>query len=108
MTTFCSSSQAQIKADQFIDFTQAARISTQFEFSWGSAWSDANGDGFPDLFVSNHFQERTKNPPIIYYSNSEGTFTKDTVPFYNRTADMHGAGWFDFDNDGDKDLTITT
>ena len=108
LTTFCSSSQAQIKADQFIDFTQAARISTQFEFSWGSAWSDANGDGFPDLFVSNHFQERTKNPPIIYYSNSEGTFTKDTVPFYNRTADMHGAGWFDFDNDGDKDLTITT
>ncbi len=98
----------QISSKQFEDYSIRAGLIYGDDFSWGSSWSDGNGDGFPDLFVSNHFQERSNNPPALYFSGPEGVFSREAVPNYLNTADMHGAGWFDFDNDGDQDLMITT
>lgn len=100
--------RAQFYAKQFEDVAPKIGIGTSTELSWGSAWGDANGDGFPDLFVSNHYQEISRNEPALFFSTPEGKFRRDSVPFYKRASDMHGAGWFDFDNDGDQDLTITT
>gem|GEM_PF-620637 len=102
------STYAQFYAKQFVDVAPQIGFGSTPEFSWGSAWGDANGDGYPDLFVSNHYQELSKNKPYLFFSTPEGKFRRDSVPFYKRTSDMHGAGWFDFDNDGDQDLTITT
>jgi len=102
------STSAQFYAKQFEDVAPKIGIGSKPELTWGSAWGDANGDGFPDLFVSNHYQELSRNQPYLFFSTPEGKFRRDSVPYYKRTSDMHGAGWFDFDNDGDQDLTITT
>ncbi len=98
---------AQISSKQFEDYSVRLGISGD-NFSWGSSWADGNGDGYPDFFVSNHYQERSGNQPYLYLSNPGERFTLTAVPDYMNTLDMHGAGWFDFDNDGDQDLMITT
>jgi hypothetical protein len=69
--------------------------------SMGLAWGDYNGDGWPDLYTSNHAALSS-----LYANNHDGTFSnifpsKWTNP---STPDKHGAAWADFDNDGDQDL----
>jgi hypothetical protein len=69
--------------------------------TFGSSWGDANGDGRPDLWVSNH--ART---PSLYYSLPGNTFV-DVTPYFvvgTLNKDSHGAAWADFDADGDLDL----
>jgi hypothetical protein len=104
------SASAQFYPGQFKDFTTRVGIDNTPELSWGSAWGDVNGDGYPDLFVGNHYQIVVKNskPPVLYLSNPTGVFSTDSVPNFRNVSDMHGAGWLDFDNDGDKDLVVTT
>jgi hypothetical protein len=71
-----------------------------------SAWGDLNGDGWPDLWVSNHHMK----PPSLYLNLRNGSFldvAPDTLSEDIR-ADFHGAAWADFDNDGDQDLFVTT
>jgi hypothetical protein len=89
--------QAQI---EFEEVTQDAGIS-YIGKSWGASWGDFNGDGWPDLWIGNH-----DNSPLLILNNIDGTFTDFThiVTGYCDYADMHGAAWADFDNDGDQDL----
>ncbi len=85
---------------QFEDVSHQAGI-TRIGESWGNAWGDFDGDGFLDLWTTNH-----KHKPSLYRNNQDGTFTDiidevwDAYPF----ADTHGVAWADFDNDGDQDL----
>ena len=74
----------------------------------GAAWGDFNGDGFPDLFVPNHRLEG--NTSNLYLNQRDGTFVDvaSTVLSVSPFADLHGAAWADFDNDGDQDLIATT
>ena len=75
--------------------------------SWGAAWGDFNGDGWPDLWTPNHGMH-----PSLYINNQDGTFTDiasvdilpDDILGFVRGYDAHGAAWADFDNDGDQDL----
>ncbi len=75
--------------------------------SWGASWGDFNGDGWPDLWTSNHGMK-----PALYINNQDGTFTNiasaellpDGVWDKLYGYDTHGAAWADFDNDGDQDL----
>ncbi len=100
---------AQLRSDQFVECGAEMGLLQQDFASWGSAWGDANGDGFPDLFIGNHYQKkREDSAPMLYLSTAEGRFKLDSLPNYDATPDMHGAGWLDFDNDGDQDLIITT
>lgn len=73
----------------------------------GASWGDFNGDGFPDLFVPNHRLEG--NTPNLYLNQGDGTFVDvaSTVLSVHPLADLHGAAWADFDNDGDQDLIAT-
>ena len=71
-----------------------------------SAWGDFNGDGWPDLWVSNHWHQR----PSLYLNKQDGTFVdvaSETL-VGDLAADFHGAAWADFDNDGDQDLIVLT
>lgn len=86
--------------DLFEEVTTEAGFSYVGE-SYGASWGDFNGDGRPDLWVGNHVQI-----PNLFVNQPDGTFIDvvDQVwPGRNR-ADTHGAGWADFDNDGDQDL----
>ncbi len=84
----------------FEDVSHQAGI-TRVGESWGNAWGDFDGDGYLDLWTTNH-----KHKPSLYRNNGDGTFTDiidqvwDAYPF----ADTHGVAWADFDNDGDQDL----
>ncbi|MEX0708268.1 MAG: CRTAC1 family protein [Woeseia sp.] len=91
---------------QFDDLARFAGVDEATE-SYGASWGDLNGDGYPDLFVSNH-----RKQPTVYVNMRDGTFRaidQQVVPWVNRSfADTHGGTWADFDNDGDQDLIITT
>ena len=87
---------------QFEDVSQHAGI-TRIGESWGNAWGDFDGDGYLDLWATNH-----KQKPSLYRNNGDGTFTDiiDEVWDANPHADTHGVAWADFDNDGDQDLVV--
>ena len=87
---------------QFEDVSQRAGITRMGE-SWGNAWGDFDGDGYLDLWATNH-----KHKPSLYRNNGDGTFTDiiDRVWDANPFTDTHGAAWADFDNDGDQDLIV--
>ena len=87
---------------QFEEVSQHAGI-TRIGESWGNAWGDFDGDGYLDLWATNH-----RHKPSLYRNNRDGTFTDiiDIVWEANPAADTHGAAWADFDNDGDQDLIV--
>ena len=87
---------------RFEEVSQQAGI-TRIGESWGNAWGDFNGDGYLDLWATNH-----KHKPSLYRNNGDGTFTDiiDTVWDANPFTDTHGVAWADFDNDGDQDLIV--
>jgi hypothetical protein len=90
----------------FNDASVAAGIDRRGE-SYGASWGDLNGDGYPDIFTSNHRQR-----PSLFLNMGDGTFFDtgpQVLPWRNRQrADTHGATWSDFDNDGDQDLLVST
>ncbi len=85
---------------QFEETTELAGISHKGE-TWGASWGDANGDGLPDLWVSNHLKF-----PSLYINNGNSTFVDRASELISNWvfADTHGAAWADYDNDGDQDL----
>ena len=87
---------------QFEDVSQQAGF-TRIGESWGNAWGDFDGDGYLDLWATNH-----RHKPSLYRNNGDGTFTNiiDEVWNANPTSDTHGVAWADFDNDGDQDMII--
>ena len=89
---------------QFEEVSQRAGI-TRIGQSWGNAWGDFDGDGYLDLWATNH-----KQKPSLYRNNGDGTFIDiiDEVWDANPYADTHGVAWADFDNDGDQDLIVVS
>ena len=87
---------------QFEDVSAHAGIHRTGE-SWGNAWGDFDGDGYLDLWATNH-----KQKPSLYRNNRDGTFTNiiDQVWRAHAYADTHGVAWADFDNDADQDLMV--
>ncbi len=68
--------------------------------SFGASWGDLNNDGFPDLWVGNHYRS-----PSLYLNNGNGQFTDVANSVWpGPVRDSHGAAWGDFDRDGDEDL----
>jgi len=68
----------------------------------GASWGDFDGDGYPDLLVSN-----ITGPPRLYHNNRDGTFT-DVAAQLGITQPVQGFScWFwDYDNDGWPDIYI--
>ena len=72
----------------------------------GAAWGDFDGDGLPDLYVTNHL-----NNAQLFRNLGKGRFadvTKDYFAPGDLGGDKHGAAWADVDNDGRLDLVQLT
>ncbi len=84
----------------FTDVTEKAGVPGG-GYGMGVAAGDYNGDGFPDLYVTQYGRS------ILYRNNGDGTFTDVT-----EKAGVAAPGWassaiwFDFDNDGRLDLFV--
>jgi hypothetical protein len=75
-------------------------------WSYGCAWADYNGDGFPDLFLDNNNPNHNKNNSL-YLNNGDGTFTKITEgPVVTDDGSSYGCTWGDYDNSGLPDLFV--
>jgi ASPIC and UnbV/FG-GAP-like repeat len=92
-------------AQTFTDVTEASGLAHSSE-TYGASWGDLNGDGFPDLFVSNH-----RTMKSVYVNQGNGTFVdiaSSINNFENRpNADTHGASWADYNNNGTQDLLVS-
>jgi hypothetical protein len=74
--------------------------------TYGAAWSDVDGDGQPDLYVTNHL-----NGAKLYRNLRRGRFDDVTEKWFSPAdvgGDKHGAAFADFDNDGRPDLVQLT
>jgi enediyne biosynthesis protein E4 len=84
----------------FTDVTERAGVAAG-GYGQGVAVGDYDGDGFPDLYVTQHGRS------ILYHNNGDGTFTDVTekagvaAPGWSSSA-----VWFDYDNDGRLDLFV--
>ncbi|HEY2934288.1 MAG TPA: FG-GAP-like repeat-containing protein [Acidobacteriota bacterium] len=71
-------------------------------YSFAPAWSDYDGDGWPDLYVANDFGRNN------LYKNEKGRFRD--VAAAGGVEDIGpgmSAAWFDYDNDGTLDLYVS-
>ena len=84
----------------FTDVTEKAGVAGG-GYGQGVAVGDYDGDGFPDLYVTQYGRS------ILYHNNGDGTFTDVTdkagvaAPGWSSSA-----VWFDYDNDGRLDLFV--
>jgi hypothetical protein len=97
---------APASAVSFSDVTGTARVNRSGE-SYGASFGDMNGDGYLDLYTSNHRQQDN------LYLNLNGKqfyrISSQVLSWQNhKNADTHGATFADIENDGDQDLFIST
>jgi hypothetical protein len=84
----------------FTDVTQKAGVPGN-AYGMGVAAGDYDGDGFPDLYVTQYPHS------ILYHNNGDGTFTDVTAKAGVAAPGWAtSAVWFDYDNDGRPDLFV--
>ena len=88
----------------FVDVSERAHIYGGVEgYGLGVVASDLNGDGCPDLYVANDFQEND----FLYWNNCDGTFTESIARAAPHTSQFSmGVDAADFNNDGRIDLFV--
>jgi len=92
---------------KFEDVTQKAGLADATSKSLGIAVFDYNGDGLPDLFISNDTQ-----PSKLYRNNGNGTFTEEGMQAgvaYGEDGVARGAMGVDtddYDHSGKPDLLV--
>ena len=84
----------------FTDVTAKAGVAGS-GYGQGVAVGDYDGDGFPDLYVTQYGRN------ILYHNNGDGTFTDVTEKAgVSAPGWSSSAVWFDYDNDGKLDLFV--
>ena len=70
-------------------------------FGLGVSVSDVNNDGWPDVFVTNDYEEQD----FLYINNQDGTFAESSkTSFGHLSRNGMGSDVADFNNDGRPDL----
>ena len=87
---------------RFTDVTAEAGIyESVLGYGLGVAVGDINGNGYPDIYVSNDFHEND----YLYYNNGDGTFTEALTHSMGHIASASmGNDLADFNNDGLLDV----
>jgi hypothetical protein len=84
----------------FTDVTEKAGVAGG-GYGMGVAVGDYDGDGFPDLYVTQFGRN------ILYRNNGDGSFTDVTDKAGVACAGWSSSAvWFDYDNDGKLDLFV--
>ena len=92
----------------FTDVSRQSGIAAKPGTAMGLAINDYDGDGFPDIFVSNDDKAH-----FLYHNNGNGTFTEEALEAgvaYNENGSVvsgMGATFNDYDNDGLPDIVVT-
>src|SRR5438046_7280639 len=88
----------------FVDVSDQAHIYGGVEgYGLGVVASDLNGDGCPDLYIANHFQEED----FLYYNSCDGTFTESIATSVGHTGHASmGVDGADFNHEGRPDLMV--
>lgn len=86
---------------RFVDVTAA--VLADDSWSGDASFDDVNGDGFPDLYILN------MQGDDHYYENQGGErFVDRTEELFSKTPwGAMGIQFFDYDNDGRRDLALT-
>ncbi|QOY91684.1 FG-GAP-like repeat-containing protein [Paludibaculum fermentans] len=91
------------KPGYFEDVTAATGMNhNNNRFSFAATWCDYNGDGWPDLYVTNDFGRKN------LYRNVEGQFrdVAEEAGVVDLGPGM-SAAWLDYDGDGRPDLLVS-
>lgn len=102
--TGCSPHEVEVKV--FEDITPLSGLANHEGMTHGAAWGDYDGDGLPDLYVTNHLK-----PAALFRNLGGGRFADVTGQLFapdGLGGDKHGAAWADFNNDGRPDLAQLT
>jgi hypothetical protein len=84
----------------FTDVTEKASVAAG-GYGQGVAVGDYDGDGFPDLYVTQYGRS------ILFHNNGDGTFSDVTEKAGVAAPGWaSSAVWFDYDNDGRLDLFV--
>jgi hypothetical protein len=87
----------------FHDVAKIAGVEN-LRFAKGVTWGDYDGDRYPDLFISNLGSENR-----LYRNRGDGTFEDVAQRVGVALPKLSFPAWFwDFDNDGDLDLYVST
>jgi len=86
---------------KFTNVSREAGILREAGFGLGVAVADLNGDGWPDIYVSNDVEPND----VVYVNNGNGTFTNKAATWLKHTsyAGM-GVDIADFNDDGWPDI----
>ncbi len=99
-------SKTDVAPVAFEDVSEVAGLSNLTGMTFGAAWGDFDGDGLPDLYVTNHLNE-----PKLFRNLGNGSFEDVTHRYFNPAeiaGDSHGAAWADVNNNGRLDLIQLT
>jgi hypothetical protein len=87
----------------FIDIAREAGVD-RVAYSKAAVAADYDGDGYPDLYVTNQ-----NGQGFLYHNNGDRTFTEVSAQAGVRSPRFSfAAHFFDYDNDGRPDLFITS
>lgn len=104
MLAGCSPAEKELTV--FEDITAQSGLGDYEGMTHGAAWGDYDGDGQPDLYVTNHLKQA-----MLFRNLGGGRFANVTADVMNPNdlgGDKHGAAWADFNNDGRLDLVQLT
>ena len=82
---------------KMVERTAVSGIASR-EYGMGVAAGDVNGDGYPDLYVTNF------GPNSLWTNRGDGTFINATTPTLSEPRWSTSATFLDYDLDGDLDL----
>ncbi|NIO17409.1 MAG: hypothetical protein GTN70_10560 [Deltaproteobacteria bacterium] len=90
----------------FTDVSDTAGVGDR-SWSWSASFSDVNGDGWPDIYVSNGRYPAGEGNRL-FVNNGDGTFRDATEDSGTGDANWSlGAAFGDVDNDGDLDMYVS-